>query len=686
MRKPLAVAILSLLVILSVLSLSAITTGAVDPSRIQPLLIVERVNTEKAVAGSYFYVTLVIKNYSEHPAFNVQARVSTQGTKEQVFTRVREATDENPDLEKIEGQQTRSLTFAVNTSAEAQSKDYTLLITLESQNALFQPAPQSSASITVPVVFELTRPNITVSSVVLDPKTPSVQEPFTAVFYLDNYSNAEARNVTVEITGQDNFQVADFTNRKFLQSISRGAGNFVVFKLQGLEGRSSNSVRLKFTYDYAGQAQVSQELLVNLPLGYLEPGSSPFLKVSSFSLQGTSRSGEHLFRLTLENIGQEAALDINISLEGSGNIYVLHASNVDYITRVEGKTKVTREYTLGINPSQGTAHYPLKVSLKYSDRSGKSHTSAETLGISSAALDPGPAAAGKPRVLISKYTLSDEKILAGNIVNLALFIENTHARPVQNIKVSFGVIQVEGSSGGTVFSPVNSSNSFFIPQIPGRTTFEKSVDFLVDPNATAKTYIVPVTIEYEDEGAASYSVSEMVNIPVTQECKLQVLSLEIPPTAYVGQPVFVGAEFVNVGKAALNNFIVMLDGDFRKEQASYYVGNLQIGASDFYQGIIYPENEGSLSGKLIFSYMDNNNREVRVEEPFELNVQAMGGMEPFPGENFPEQRDPGYPGGPVSRGKGLLIYIIPPVVLALSVGIYLWRRKIKKDNEEFLDA
>ena len=105
----------------------------------------------------------------------------------------------------------------------------------------------------------------------------------------------------------------------------------------------------------------------------------------------------------------------------------------------------------------------------------------------------------------------------------------------------------------------------------------------------------------------------------------------MPPTAFIGQPTFIGAEFVNVGKVALNNFIVMLEGNFHKEQASYFVGNLQIGASDYYQGIVYPEKEGTLSGKLVFSYIDNNNREVQVEEPFQLEVLGARAMEPMPG-------------------------------------------------------
>jgi len=693
-RKPLALLLLLLLIFLLILPPAAVAgeenggnpaENALREEEIRPLLIIERVNAEKAVAGSFFYVTLVIKNHSDYPAFNIRADVSVLGESKKIFAREKAAADGTPDLEKIEGQQTRSFTFAVNTSPEAENKDYNMLLTLEYQSAMFGKIFSSSASIIVPVVYELTRPKITVSNVVLDPKTPAAQEAFTAVFYLDNFSSTQARNVTVELDGGNNFKALDFTSTKFLKSVTRGAGDFVLFKLQPLEGRSGNTVSLKFTFDYAGETQVSQEpLTVNLPLGYLEPGSSPFLKVKSFSLQEASRSGEHLLCLTLENRGQEAAQDISLSLDGGTNIYILHSSNIDFIEKIDGKTEVTRKYTMGINPSQGSLYFPLKVLLIYSDRRGNSYESAETLGISSTGVVS--AATGTPRVLISKYTLSDEKILAGNVVTLSLYIENTHSRPVYNTKVSFKVIEMEGSTGGTVFSPVNSSNSFFIEQIPGRTTAEKSIDFLVDPNASAKTYIVPVTIEYEDESANSYTVNELVNIPVTQECKLQVLSLEVPPSAPVGQPVFISAEFVNVGKAALKNFIVMLEGDFHKEQASYYVGNLEIGASDFYQGIIYPEQEGPLTGKIIFSYIDNNNREVQIEEPFEIEIiPMMMPKEPFPGE-FPGGRDPRMPEAPGSRGGLTLFYIILPVAVLAGVGILLWRRKIKKRNEEFLDA
>lgn len=165
---------------------------------------------------------------------------------------------------------------------------------------------------------------------------------------------------------------------------------------------------------------------------------------------------------------------------------------------------------------------------------------------------------------------------------------------------------------------------------------------------------------------------------------MQVISVEVPPMAFAGQPAFVSAEFVNVGKVDLGNFMVMLEGDFHKEQAAYFVGNLQIGASDFYQGVIYPEREGTLEGELVFSYLDNNNQEVKVVEPFRMEVQAERMEEAFPGERPPHMGEPdGYGRGGMNWIYYLAVFVI---IAAALVIIILRRRRAKKSEEEFLDA
>jgi len=306
-----------------------------------------------------------------------------------------------------------------------------------------------------------------------------------------------------------------------------------------------------------------------------------------------------------------------------------------------------------------------------------------------------------PWVIINKYTLSAERVLAGSHVTLSLYIENTNQRPVKNVKISLDVTKIQDTTSGTsgtritgdtVFSPVNSSNSFYIDSIPAKTVVTKNIDLFVDPNATAKTYVVPITIKYEDRKGTTLTSEEMVNIPVTQDCKLQTLSVQIPPMGFIGQPIPITAEFVNVGKVALGNFMVNIEGEFAKENGSYYVGNLEIGASDFFQGSVIPQAEGKLEGKLVFSYIDNNNKDVREETPFSIDIQSQ--PEQMPGKDGeimgPEGIRKGVSGpmGPPQGGSLLarIKSIALPLLLVLVIlgeGIYIWRLKKKKTGEFF---
>lgn len=683
--KKLLIAIL-LISLLFLPTIPAISFAEVKPPRFDVINI--RLDPSSPGPDEEFGAYFTIRNYGNVTAtdiiveFNGMDNFEAVGLTNRKFVSSFTPTSSNYvsfNIKGVKGRKDNKISLSFSYNYEYPDKDDDLQVITGSGSQ------QVTVSLPLPDIESDDRPNFSVTNVTLEPSAPKPNDFFNATIFLENLSSAEARNINIEIDGQDNFEIVDITNRKHLPALKKGTANTLVFRLKNKENRKNNSIKLNFSYYYGAKTEAEQQTLtVNLPLNISDNKTGPQLKIKSFSLSPRGSGEENLLRITLENLGQEQAENIYVTLDGGSNIHIIQDSNLIVIPQLNGGKEVTIERMLGINPDQGKKYYPLNIKLDYKDRSGNSYDSTETLGISSSSL--GSEAAATPRVLISKYTLSDEKILAGNVVTLTLFIENTHSRPVHNTKVSFKVFEVEDKTGSTVFSPVNSSNSFFIEQIPARTTVEKSIDFLVDPNAAAQTYIIPVAIEYEDESANSYTVDELVNIPVTQECKLQVINLELPPVANIGQPAFVGAEFVNVGKAVLNNFIVMMEGNFPKEQASYYVGNLEIGASDFYQGIIYPESEGLLTGTLIFSYIDNNNKEVRVEEPFEINVEPMRPMEPFPGEDFPGKDMPGGPGGRPSGSKSILLFLLLPVAVALVVGIFLWRRKIKKKNEEFLDA
>lgn len=552
----------------------------------QPLITLEKVALEQAVAGSEFSLTLHLRNISTNPAFNLDLDFKVKDSKKEEpcypFTL---KNGESKKIAQLASGESRTLVLTFAVDSAAQNKDYEMVLNLSGEDLTFQKTVNTMTNMIIPVTYDLTKPILMVENLTLHPQEPAEEEEFEVSFQIKNLSKTtEARNIMFFLEGEENFRIMDISNRKNLAKLAKGTTETITYKLKPLDKRKANLVKLKITFDYLGESQESLAEILNLPL----------------------------------------------------------ADPVD--------------------------------------------DDDEAIGVT-------------PWVIVHKYTLSTARILAGNTVTLKLHIENTNQKPVKNVKISLGVIKLEDSgggvettrTGGTVFSPVNSSNSFYVENIPGKTIIEKDVALYVDPNAAAKTYIVPVDIKYEDKDGKTLSCEELVNIPVTQECKLEVLDLELPGEVFVDEPVFIAAEFVNVGKVTLDNFMVTLEGDFPKENSTYYVGNLEIGLSDFYQGTLIPQEEGTLEGSLVFTYIDNNNQDVRVEKPFSIEVQTRvagpgeAGPDFGPGDKFEPGMEAGVSGGKIGnlfKSKGFTVFLF---LVILIEAVCLFRIKRKKATGEFFD-
>jgi hypothetical protein len=567
-----------------VCAVSPLQAEIIEVNGTYPLITLEKVDMEQAVAGGEFVLTLNVRNLSNNPGYNLHLNFKVKdGKDDKPLFPFSLSSKEKTTIDELKGKESRTiaLTFAVD--PEAQNKDYELVINLTGEDASFQKTVNTMTIVTVPVSYDITKPILVVKSVAINPEKPQEDEAFTVQFQIANLSKTtEARNVMLLLEGTDNFEIMDISNRKNIRKLDKGAAETVTYQLKAKDKKTANTAKLKISFDYLGSKTESVEEVINLPL-------------------------------------PEEEADIGAT----------------------------------------------------------------------------------PWVIVNKYTLSAERILAGNTVTLRLYVENTNKRAVKNVKISLGVIKIEESSvggseitktGGTVFSPVKSSNSFYVDYIPGKTVIEKDIALYVDPNAAAKTYIVPVDIKYEDREGKTLTCEEQVNIPVTQECKLEILSVEMPPEAFIGQPIPVSAEFVNVGKVALGNFMVTMEGDFNKENTTYYVGNLDIGGSDFYQGTLIPQTEGKLEGNLVFTYIDNNNQDVRVEKPFTLEVQAQPSPQPGEGGEMgpdgPQKPGMPAPGGFWGKVKNIFKTKWLTILLSLVIlteGICIFRIKRKKANGEFFD-
>lgn len=547
---------------------------------INPIIVIDKVSMEQAVAGGDFQLGISIRNMTNNEGFDISFSFKIKDTDS--LDPFSLAAKQTTTIDKIGANETRTMFFNFSVDEKAQNKEYEMVVSLTGKNALFQDAVNTTSTIIIPVTYDLTKPVLIVKSADINPAQPDPHDEFEVNFRIENISKtADARNIVVILDGADNFEVREISNKKNILKLAKGADTVITYRLLAKDSRADNTVKLKISFDYLGSETSSLEETINLPLSW----------------------------------------------KGAG---------------------------VGTNPW----------------------------------------------VIINKYTLSDERILAGNTVTLSLFIENTNERPVKNVKISLGVIKIEETSGtttthtsgGTVFSPINSSNSFYLDNIPGKTVIEKAINLYVDPNASAKTYIVPVEMKYEDRNGKTLECEELVNIPVTQECKLNVLSMQAPSEGYIGQPAQIMAEFVNVGKVALGNFMVRLEGEFAKENGTYYVGNLEIGYNDFFQAALIPEKEGLLEGKIIFSYIDNNNKDVELEKPFTIDIKSQPDFPAGEGEMGGKPINGMYPGpGMKAQNSGIFAAIksnwlsVVLVLFLILEGLYIFRLKKNKKGGEFLD-
>jgi len=381
-----------------------------------------------------------------------------------------------------------------------------------------------------------------------------------------------------------------------------------------------------------------------------------------------------------------------VQLDGSENFEIMEISNKKEIGKISPNQTAVVEYKLRSKEGRKTNTVYLTTSYNYTHGSSEDKREELFLPVKK---EEEPATNRRPHVIIKRYSLSKDQVLAGDRIDLTLVIENTNDRPVKNVLINFGVESTSASGGGasssTVFAPVGSSNTFHVEEIGGRSTITNTITFAVDSSALARTYVVPVTITYEDERGLfdNLSTKDNVNIPVTQLAKLSVTSMNLPAHATAGMPTPVMAEFVNSGRVELADFTVRLEGHFDTMDASLYRANLGIGSTISYTGMLIAMEEGEREGKLIVSFMDGNNQEVEEEYPFTLSVTPMEdwGDGKFPDDGF-FPPDGGWPpeesGNPVLRLlREYWIYGSLGLVILLLL-IYIVRIK-KKAKEAFFD-
>ena len=309
----------------------------------------------------------------------------------------------------------------------------------------------------------------------------------------------------------------------------------------------------------------------------------------------------------------------------------------------------------------------------------------------------------QPKLIISNYTISPKTVEAGEDFNLAFTLYNTNNKnTIYNLKVSIDqqlAAQPQASgennalvSDGTVFTPIDTSNSFYVSALYPWNTTTKYVNMRVNPNAVAGNYVIGLTLDYEDYEGNQYQTKESIGIPVVQRANVTIGEVKHEDLMVGGQTA-VSVNIYNTGKDNLNTFMCDVIGKgFTIDNDRRFIGNFNSGTTETFTFNITPDREGEVEGKIMLSYEDSAGNMHTQTKDFYADVTGMGaedmqgGMieDPETGEMIPV--DQGMEQNANESGSLLSspFLWIGLIIILVLVALLLRKRNKNKKNEELI--
>lgn len=653
----------------------------------EPRLTITSTKTFTGDAGDSLRIPITVRNDGTFEAYNVSvvAEIEQPGN---VYI-------EGSGYDKIgdlyNGDSGKA-SFNVVIDENATSGSYTMNIEISYEDSNFiQKTTTDRIYIRVNKEKETT-PQLTISRVDIMPAaTINPGDNVVVGFELENIGDGPARDVKLTLKGlsNDTFSLQTGLSTKTVQSIDKGKKNYVYFELKSSKRLAAGNYELQMEYSFKDDKNQTIPAETN----------NFFIGVASNSDKASQLLIQNLYYPT-GSIGQNKEVNVSFEIKNQGQTaaknIVVRADSQDQsglvpktlsMVRIDSLDpgKSTQVKFVFLTTKNGeTKNYPIDITVEYTDaliEPDKREPINQFIGIFAVAPnEPDPNAnQSTPKLIIDKYSFEPSLVKAGENFSMNLSFFNTNStKTVKNIKIFLTSDERtdtnSNSAGGSVFTPVDSSNTFYIDSIPPKGRVEKSITMFTVPDAAAKTYTLTANFEYEDTQANPFEATELIGVPVIQQSKLDTGEIGVSPEAYIGQSTPISIEFFNTGKVTLYNMMVKLEGDFQTENGQYYVGNFTSGSSEYFEGYVIPSAPGELKGAVVFSYEDSTGQEQQIREEFILNVMDMP-MEPeFPGE-MPPFEEP-QTGGIFSNK--LLLGGIGAVAAIIIAVVVIKKRKKKK--------
>ncbi|MDR1689963.1 MAG: hypothetical protein LBS21_15360 [Clostridiales bacterium] len=483
-------------------------------------------------------------------------------------------------------------------------------------------------------------------------------DTFSVEALLENTGSEKASDIQVLIEGltAEGVYLEGSTGSHFFREMTAGAKNSAGFNLKTADKAKSGTYPLTFKVSFKNEKGEAKENTYTY-YAFVSGKDTSADNVAVTSGQISSPGGEievgEDFTVTIPivNTGTEASPSVKITANAGADGFVVPKSSDTVVINnlAAGETQNVSFSFAGTSKAE-TRNYAIGFTVEYetgeagADGANITKRFSQYAGVNINNPDAKDEDEKKsvPKIIISRYSADPIVVGAGQNFDLSITFLNTHAeRTIKNVKAYF-TSQDETEKKGTVFTPVDASNTFYIDEIAPKAEVDKNITFYTVPDAAPRNYNVSVNFEYEDEDGTEYKTVEQFGVNVKQITKLDTGDINIPEEGFVGQPISVYFDFFNTGKVTLSNLLIKMEGEFDMSTTSSYYSNLAPGASDMYDMSFTPIEAGTKTGSIVITYEDDAGEQIEVRRDFTVNVMDTGGfgaMDPGMGMGMPGEME-----------------------------------------------
>lgn len=490
---------------------------------------------------------------------------------------------------------------------------------------------------------------------------------------LRNDGTVAANNVRVTLTGLGNSSILLYndSDMRMVETIKGGVTERVNFMV--IAGNDTNPGTYELTAHIEYKDEIGKSYQKETPLYVNIAGSSASnqdIEISNINYpKSIGADQDFMITYRVTNHTDRVYSNLQVALEYP-DVFINRGNALLDLGTIPAKS--SKDFTIKMRSKAGISTETYHCYLKLSSLKTGGLTSViskEYVGI----FVDSDSAGSKPKLIIADYSYGSDSVLAGEEFELTLHIKNTSSsEATQNIKVSL-------ASEGSVFIPVDSSNSVFIDRIGAGQQVTKVIRLKTKVDAEVRLYTIDIKMAYEDGSGKSYDSqnnpyveSEAISLSVSQPIRLETGELMMPYEVFSGSPFNIDQEFYNLGKSTMYNLVIKIEG-VEVRDSQYFVGNFEPGRSDFYSVQATAMEPGEFEGKLIFNFEDALGTKQSVEKTFKYIVME---------QQMPNEDDKDYPMEPQfpdesQSKKGIpswIYYVVGGILLVVIIVIVMKRR------------